>query len=73
MGVVINTVRSVVRDVVRPVTDTVQGSLLNYWANSEKITADSLHEVRADDEKQSIKLWFDYMNTEFEKLYKIYT
>jgi hypothetical protein len=53
---------------------TVQhGSLLNYRANSEKITADSLHGVTADDEIQSIKLWFDYMNTEFEKLYEIYT
>jgi hypothetical protein len=52
---------------------TQQGSLLNLRANSERITADSLYEVTADDTKQSIKLWFDWMNSEFDKLYEIYT
>jgi hypothetical protein len=64
----ITTKRQALRRAMVPI-----GSLLNYWANSEKITADSLHGVTADDETQSIKLWFDYMNTEFEKLYEIYT
>ena len=50
-----------------------QGTKLNLRANSDTIYANSEKMVTADEERQSIEAWFDYMNEEFDKLYEIHT
>ena len=49
------------------------GALRNIFANSEIVFANDNRNVTADEITQSIEMWFDYMNTEFNKLYEIYT
>jgi len=50
-----------------------QGAKLILFANSETVFANDDRNVTADETTQSIEVWFDYMNSEFENLYEIYT
>lgn len=50
-----------------------QGALLKLYANNTNVYANDDKAVTADDTRQSIELWFDYMNEEFDKLYEIHT
>jgi hypothetical protein len=61
------------RSTLIKVGNTLLGSKLNLFANSETVFANDDRKVSVDDTNQSIKAWFDYMNEEFDKLYEIYT
>ncbi|MFW6246751.1 MAG: hypothetical protein ACOC22_01050 [bacterium] len=62
-------VKSVIKNNVKPVWENVSlGALskLNLFANDTTVTANSTKKVTAVGTTQSIKSWFNYVNTEFE-------